>query len=29
MGDRDARAGWIAVGGLAGAALLLVAWAAR
>jgi hypothetical protein len=29
MGERDARAAWIAVGSLAGAALLLVAWAAR
>jgi hypothetical protein len=29
MGERDARAGWIAVGALAGSALLLLAWAAK
>jgi hypothetical protein len=29
MGQRDARAAWIAIGALAGSALLLVTWAAR
>jgi hypothetical protein len=29
MGERDARAAWLAVGALAGSAILLIAWAAR